>query len=31
MRTFAPLADGKLPVPGELMDAVVDALGVPGR
>ncbi|MCB0893565.1 MAG: hypothetical protein KDB51_17405, partial [Propionibacteriaceae bacterium] len=31
MRTFAPLADGDLPVPGELLDALVDALGVPGR
>lgn len=31
MRTFAPLADGDLPVPGELLDALVDALGAPGR
>lgn len=31
MRTFAPLADGELPVPGELLDALVDALGAPGR
>lgn len=31
MRTFAPLTDGDLPVPGELLDALVDALGVPGR
>ena len=31
MRTFAPLADDKLPVPGALLDALVDALGVPGR
>ncbi len=30
MRTFAPLADGKLPVPGELLDALVDTLGSPG-
>ena len=30
MRTFAPLADGGLPVPGELLDALVDALGAPG-
>ncbi len=31
MRTFAPLAEGDLPVPGELLDALVDALGAPGR
>ncbi len=31
MRTFAPLVDGDLPVPGELLDALVDALGAPGR
>lgn len=31
MRTFAPLAEGDLPVPGELLDALVDALGPPGR
>ena len=31
MRTFAPLAEGALPVPGELLDALVDALGAPGR
>lgn len=31
MRTFAPLAEADLPVPGELLDALVDALGVPGR
>lgn len=31
MRTFAPLTEGDLPVPGELLDALVDALGAPGR
>ncbi|MEA5053252.1 MAG: hypothetical protein VB093_07405 [Propionicimonas sp.] len=31
MRTFAPLAEADLPVPGELLDALVDALGAPGR
>ena len=31
MRTFAPLAEGDLPVPGDLLDALVDALGAPGR
>ncbi|MFT3969760.1 MAG: hypothetical protein QM695_05625 [Micropruina sp.] len=31
MRTFAPLAEGDLPVPGELLNALVDALGAPGR
>ena len=31
MRTFAPLADGDLPVPGELLDALADVLGAPGR
>jgi predicted nucleotidyltransferase len=31
MRTFAPLAERDLPVPGELLDALVDALGAPGR
>lgn len=31
MRIFAPLAEGDLPVPGELLDALVDALGSPGR
>lgn len=31
MRTFAPLTEGDLPVPGELLDALVDSLGAPGR
>lgn len=31
MRTFAPLADRDLPVPGELLDILIDALGAPGR
>lgn len=31
MRTFAALAEADLPVPGELLDALVDALGAPGR
>lgn len=31
MRTFAPLTDGDLPVPGDLLDALVDNLGAPGR
>lgn len=31
MRNFAPLAEADLPVPGELLDALVDALGNPGR
>lgn len=31
MRTFAPLAEGNLPVPGELLDALVDTLGARGR
>jgi predicted nucleotidyltransferase len=31
MRTFAPLAKADLPVPDELLDALVDALGAPGR
>ncbi len=31
MRTFAPLTDGDLPAPGDLLDALVDALGPPGR
>ena len=31
MRTFAPLTDGALPVPSDLLDALVDALGAPGR
>lgn len=30
MRTFAPLAERDLPVPGELLDALVDTLGPPG-
>ncbi len=30
MRTFAPLADGDLPVPGELLDALVETLGPAG-
>lgn len=30
MRTFAPLAEGDLPVPGELLDSLVDSLGPPG-
>lgn len=31
MRTFGPLAERDLPVPGQLLDALVDALGAPGR
>lgn len=31
MRTFAPLADDELPVPGRLLDALIEALGAPGR
>ena len=31
MRIFAPLAERDLPVPGELLDALVEALGAPGR
>lgn len=31
MRTFAPLAERDLPVPGELLDALVDALGDRGQ
>lgn len=31
MRTFAPLAERDLPVPGELLDALVDALGGRGQ
>lgn len=31
MRTFAPLTDGDLPVSGDLLDALVDHLGAPGR
>ena len=31
MRTFAPLAEADLPVPGELLDALVDAVGAPAR
>jgi predicted nucleotidyltransferase len=27
MRTFAPLSDGDLPVPAELLDSLVDTLG----
>ena len=30
MRTFAPLAERDLPVPGELLDALVETLGPPG-
>lgn len=30
MRTFAPLAERNLPVPGELLDALVETLGPPG-
>lgn len=31
MRSFVPLADGDLPVPGELLDALADAPGPPSR
>lgn len=31
MRTFAPLTGSDLPVPGDLLDALVDALGAPGN
>ncbi len=31
MRTFAPLTDGDHPVPSNLLDALVDALGAPGH
>lgn len=31
MRTFAPLTDTDLPVPSELLDALVDVLGAPGK
>ncbi len=31
MRTFAPLTEANLPVSSELLDALVDALGAPGR
>ncbi|WOP18287.1 hypothetical protein [Raineyella sp. LH-20] len=31
MRTFAPLTDSDLPVPGELLDTLADALGASGR